>query len=405
MCDTLVVVRDNEVFFAKNSDRDPNEAQVPTWVPARDHERGAMLRCTWTVIPEVRRTHAVLLSRPYWMWGAEIGANEHGVVAGNEAVFARTKRVDGDGLLGMDLLRLALERGRTAQEAVEVIRALLAAHGQGGRAGYDDPGFRYHSSFIVADARTAFVVETVGRDIEVQRVAQGARSISNGLTIGAFADRHADRLRDKMAASGLRRGITEELGAEATQVRDFANILRNHGEGSELPRYDRIRGAMTGPCVHAGGALVASQTTASWISRITADGAAHFLTGTAAPCLSVFRPVTLQRPLAFGAPTGIYDGEALFWRFERLHRRMLRDAELARRWQPLQKELQEKVWSGMLDAEAAHAAFDALVAGSLATVASEPPPPDRRASWLRRYWQARERDAEASAPKLPWFPP
>jgi len=36
-----------------------------------------------------------------------------------------------NGLLGMDLLRLGLERGKTAQEAVNVITSLLEEHGQG----------------------------------------------------------------------------------------------------------------------------------------------------------------------------------------------------------------------------------------------------------------------------------
>lgn len=45
------------------------------------------------------------------MFGAEMGANEHDVVIGNEAVFSKLPADQlPPALLGMDILRLALER-------------------------------------------------------------------------------------------------------------------------------------------------------------------------------------------------------------------------------------------------------------------------------------------------------
>jgi secernin len=178
MCDTLVSLTGDGVLFAKNSDRDPNEAQVLRWYPATRTSE-TRLRCSWSEIDQVPHTHAVLLSQPWWMWGAEMGANEHGVVIGNEAVFTRgagRERSD-SALLGMDLLRLGLERGATAENAVEVIVGLLEQHGQGGSCSHEHPRFTYDNSFIVADPDGAIVLETAGRRWATERVTgRGGRS-------------------------------------------------------------------------------------------------------------------------------------------------------------------------------------------------------------------------------------
>ena len=61
--------------------------------PAADHEAGTSLRCTGIDVPQVARTHAVLLPTLLDV-GAEMGANEHGVVIGNEAVFTNEPESD-----------------------------------------------------------------------------------------------------------------------------------------------------------------------------------------------------------------------------------------------------------------------------------------------------------------------
>ena len=63
--------------------------------------------CTYIEIDQAPKTHAVILSKPAWMWGAEMGANEHGVCIGNEAVWTKLNSDDDltERLLGMDMVR------------------------------------------------------------------------------------------------------------------------------------------------------------------------------------------------------------------------------------------------------------------------------------------------------------
>ncbi len=333
MCDTLVRVSDDGVLFAKNSDRDPNEAQLLRWHVAAEHEAGSTVRTTWSEVPQAARTHAVVLSQPWWMWGAEMGANEHGVVIGNEAVFTRRTDDDGRGrLLGMDLLRLGLERAATRHEAVQVMVGLLEEHGQGGSCSHEHPRFTYDNSFIVADPSGAVVLETAGRHWATEEVA-GARSISNGLTIPGFAERYADPVRGRVAACSARRARTSAAAGRATGPGDLMAALRDHGD-APWPSYSVVNGALSAPCAHAGGLVTSTQTTASWVADLrpgTPAGGRHWVTGTAAPCTSLFKPVTVHEPAGSDPEAAAwaegFDPLFLWWRHESLHRRILRAPE------------------------------------------------------------------------------
>jgi secernin len=390
VCDSAVVVRPGQVLFAKNSDRDPNEAQLLEWQPRRTHAAGATLRCSWIEIAQVRETHAVLLSRPFWMWGAEIGANEHGVVIGNEAVFTR-EPVAKTGLTGMDLLRLALERAASAETALAVITELIETVGQGGGCGHEQRGFRYHSSFLIADPGGAFVLETAGRRWSAERVT-GARSISNELTLEPLAREQSDRMRSFAAAARRRRACSQARAERANGARDMMALLRDHG-ASGGPRWSWLNGALGAPCAHAGGLVVNTQTTASWVSELAPGRLRHWATGTAAPCISPFKPVAVDEPVALApAASDRDDGRSLWWRHERLHRQVLRDP--ARWLPPLGAEIEalEARWLAAPPRSAdAFAEADAFIEAW--TKRSAAPGPDRRPWWTRRYWRERERRA------------
>ena len=87
------------------------------------------------------------------------------------------------GLIGMDFVRLGLERARTAQEALEILIGLLTTYGQGGIADAEH-NEAYDSSFLIADTTEAFVLDTSGTEYAAAPVA-GATAISNRLTVGS----------------------------------------------------------------------------------------------------------------------------------------------------------------------------------------------------------------------------
>ncbi|MCL2537779.1 MAG: hypothetical protein FWE51_05845, partial [Coriobacteriia bacterium] len=229
-------------YFAKNSDRSPNEPLLTLSVPAATHAPGSSLRCTYIEIPQVEHTRAVVISKPSWMWGAEMGINDARVAIGNEAVFTKAKRGE-DALIGMDLLRLGLERAASARAAAMVIVELLEAHGQGGNCGFDKE-FHYDNSFLISDPRESFVLETSGKNYALHEV-EGSFAISNRLCLGAdnvsqvgldggkgFAQAYLEPVRSFFAQGKARReqavaGIESAAGDESCAA-GLLGVLRTH---------------------------------------------------------------------------------------------------------------------------------------------------------------------------------
>ena len=359
MCDTFVALsnatKDGSVIFGKNSDREPNEAHELLVIPHAKHAPNAEIACTYVTIPQVPETNAVLLAKPFWIWGAEMGANEHGVVIGNEAVFTKVPYDKQPGLIGMDFLRLALERASTSDEALEEIITLLEIYGQGGNCGMAH-SFYYHNSFLIADPGSAWVLETAGKHWAAEKV-RDIRTISNVITIGSTWDRASDELITHAIAKGWCQDedsfdfgrcysdlIYTEFGAgryRACRTKDLLQeqmgeidvpfamrVLRDHGfdADEDWQPGKSLLGAEV--CMHASfGPIRGSQTTGSMVSHLTNEGDTHWITGTAAPCTSIFKPVWIDAglPESEPSPSGTYDQSTRWWRHENLHREVLRD--------------------------------------------------------------------------------
>jgi len=156
-----------------------------------------------------------------------MGSNSAGVCIGNEAVWTNIDTNMEKKLLGMDLLRLALERGKTAEHALKVIVELLEKHGQGGPCSDIMTDFTYHNSFLIVDHKEAWVLETAGQVWAAERITSGFRNISNSLSIGCKIDLMSEGLLDQAKALGL---WSSDSGS------DF-NFAKVFGMGGPCGRY------------------------------------------------------------------------------------------------------------------------------------------------------------------------
>lgn len=378
MCDTFValpsVTGDGSVIFGKNSDREPNEAQVLEFHPRAVNTLPSMVQCTYMEVPQVQETYAMLLSRPFWMWGAEMGANEKGVVIGNEAVWTRMPLNKNSGLTGMDLLRLALERSGTAGQALENIVRLLADCGQGGICGYQDKRMAYHNSYIIADPSESWVLETTGSLWAALKI-KDCYSISNTLTIGEaydechpelvntarkkgwlkagqtfhFARCYSDWFYTTFSASRYRLQRSSKMVDSCRGAFDIASavrILRDHHDENYRPDSHFLGNRI---CAHAANKLSrnATQTTGSLIAHLKADRHTFFATGTAAPCTGIFKPIWFNHnalPDIGPAPDGMYHSECLWWTHEKLHRSILLDYQTRSQVFNKERDGLEKAW-------------------------------------------------------------
>jgi secernin len=317
MCDTLCAPGSGGMVFAKNSDRPVGEVQLA--VPfGRRPTAGCTLRTQYLSIGDTG-AHAAFLSCPTWLWGAEHGVNEFGVAIGNERVNTVHDATHArPALIGMDLVRLGLERSRTASEALEILIELLGTHGQGGIADAVH-GTAYDSSFLIADAENAFVLDTSGTNYAAAP-SFGGTAISNRLTVrtqwteaspeldpGDDFDRFENPdaptdSADLRRAAGLafldaQRAVPSGLTPAAT-----AAHLRDHGRGpwgapgahdaaQPPPGGEAGDTASVSVCMHVPQGSVTAASLIAVLPTDLADGAPlRAFVALGSPCVSIYVP-------------------------------------------------------------------------------------------------------------------
>ena len=386
-CDTMVALGNStghgQTLFAKNSDRPEEECQPLVQRSRIQHPSGATTRCQFVELEQVTTTYGHVGSRPYWCWGYEHGFNEHQVVIGNEGLDSKFPEFQEPKLIGMELVRLGLERGRTASEAVEVMVSLISRLGQGKFS--NSEGVRtYDNGYIVADPHEAYVIETAGHEWVVKKV-ESALGISNIHSIGTdwdklspLAERHAIEngwysgstrfnfaeaycdFPSRAEGRGLQRSARScgvlSANAGEVDVRTMMSLLQDHSHGeapnepfcTEMPTSISI-------CVHYLGER-RGNTAASLVADLCSDGSRLpvYWCSLYSPCLGVFLPMFIegQVPEVLAVGTAKPSDDSPWWLFRALERGTRRRGEfdlhsietIRSNWAPLQEELLESAY-------------------------------------------------------------
>jgi secernin len=360
-CDLVVALAratvDGQTLFGQNSHRPGGQGVPLRRTPGREYAADEKLHTPVGDLPQARQTFTVLGCRPEGWWGYTHGLNEHGLAAGctglrNKLRFREPK------LSGGDLVRLSLERCRSAQQAVDLLTDFVERQGQGGVLG--SPGeAEADNGFLVADPAAAFLMETTGNHWvcqefhavraagNVSTVRQDWGRISRGLAGYAINQGWWPADGSKLDFAGA---LAEDPHTQAAALRRWGRATRlleqqsGHIDASFLRRLlgDHDEGDLPGErrgvsppvpgglCRHAEGA--AGWTTAASLVAQLGQGPARFAVAWCAfgpPCTSVFFPVFFQGelPAAFTSGGRDPDPDSLWWRVHLFDEQVQRDAE------------------------------------------------------------------------------
>jgi secernin len=227
-----------------------------------------------------------------------------------------------------------LERARNAEEALDILIDLLTTHGQGGIADATR-NEAYDSSFLIADPKHAFVLDTSGADFAATRFARGI-AISNRFTVGKdwthgspsldagedfdrFADPDAPTASADAQLSASRAFLASQQGAGLTPAATAAHLRGHGGDPWESPSI----------CMHVpGGNVTAASLIAVLPSEIALGAPLRAYVALGSPCVSIYVPA-FPRSVAGPPPFVPFElsNEALWRAADTLRRQVEADPE------------------------------------------------------------------------------
>jgi hypothetical protein len=338
---------DGQTLFGHNSGPLPGPARWLNLTRGRPFAPGEVVRTQHLELPQARETCTVLGSQPRGLWGYDHGVNAHGVGVGRTPLRTRLAGAAPTGLLGTDLVRLVLERCRTARQGVDLLTDLVTRHGQGTPG--DPP---CDNAFLVVDPTEGFAVEAAGTHWVYQQLRE-VRALSTVSTVRG----DWDRISRGLSALAIDHGWWPEDGSKL----DFAGSLcpTLAEQGPALRRWGRTTLLLGEQNGHIDAAFVrrvltdlderpasetpslrglgpkAPATAASLVTQLAGDGRPRPVwCAFGPPRWSVYFPVFLDGDLPVAFTDGVFPG---MW--ERVRQLATAAGQRTRKWEMVQEGL------------------------------------------------------------------
>ncbi len=312
------------LLFGKNVLVSVNRPVVVLKIKAKKHnlQKNPDVKLTYITIPQVENTYSAVVVKPSDMYGCYMGLNQHGVCIGSNELLSSNKKGE-KGLIAIDICRLVLERTKTANEGLELIKQLLSQHSFGIEQNAQTLE-HCDSSFVLCDGEGGYIVETCGqrmvaRELQDIEAFSSEYMIETDYTVSNFEQKvNAKKqfAKKKLVSSNISQAkrfkmfselieardgkqgkrvfgfsigkISENQPAEGVTFKTFINILQSHND-TEQPPSENI-------CVHHNNikGLVSSLGFAS-----QPENGVFFVSQGSVPCRSLFMPFSIKGELPF----------------------------------------------------------------------------------------------------------
>ena len=206
-------------MIMKNRDQGATALCEITVQAASTHPSNGIYEAAYIDIPQVSKTYKFVGNRTAGRWGLGMGINEHQVIVANNDAPSRDYLDFESGLHDNDVIRLILERAKTAKEGVEIATKLVEKYGQAWNG----------IMFEIGDPNELWVVEVTGRRWAAKKYVDTVSARSNQYQI----EDDYDLCSSDLVSFAIEQGWVDK-NTKKINFRKVYNVLEGYPEDNDL---------------------------------------------------------------------------------------------------------------------------------------------------------------------------